>query len=86
MNGAKMKRALMLIEQIFIRIGALLGVLATIILFCSQVLKSSPPDIDVAFLLSDSDEINYAQQVSDPKEKYTEAFPLGLVIHNKVEP
>ena len=50
-----MKRALVTIEKILIRIGAVLGVVATIILLRSEILKPSPPDIDVAFLLSDSD-------------------------------
>jgi len=77
-----MKPALVTIEKTIIRIGAILGIVSTVILLASEVLKPSPPDIDVVFLLSNSDEINYAQQVSDPKEKHTEAFPLGLVVHN----
>ena len=77
-----MKRKLVIVEKTLIRIGALLGVVATGILLYSEVLKPSPPNIDVAFLLSNSDTINYAQQVSDPEESHTEAFPVGLVVHN----
>jgi hypothetical protein len=81
-NRTRMKRALAIIEKTFIRVGAVLGVVATIILLNSEILKPSPPDIDVSFLLSHGDEINYVQEVSDPNEKHTEAFPLGLVVQN----
>jgi hypothetical protein len=77
-----MKRALEKIEKAVIRIGAVLGVVSMVILLHSEILKPSPPNIDVLFMLSNSDEINYAQQMSDPKEIQTEAFPLGLVLFN----
>jgi hypothetical protein len=80
---AGVKKALLVLEKVIIRVGAILGILATVALLRSEVLKPGPPNIDISFLLSNSDEINYAQQVSDPTEKYTEPFPLGLTVYNK---
>lgn len=44
-----MKRALLVSEQIFIRTGALLGVVATVLLLRGEIVKPSPPRLDVEF-------------------------------------
>lgn len=77
-----MKRILLKVETIFLRVGAVLGVVAIVILLNSEMFRPGPPDMEVYFTLSRSAEINYAYQGSDPAPDYTEAFPLVLVIHN----
>jgi hypothetical protein len=41
-----MKRFLLTFEKVGVRIGAILGVLSTIILLRSKVLKPSPPNVE----------------------------------------
>ncbi len=50
-----MKRILLMIEKVVIRMGALLGIVATIVLLKSELLKPSPPNVEVTFLLFKSD-------------------------------
>ena len=70
------------VEKTFLRIGAVLAVLSTIFLLRSEFFKPSAPDLNTTFLLSQSDEINYAQQLSEPDQKFSEGFPVGFIVRN----
>ena len=77
-----MKQFLLVSEQVFIRVGAVLGVIATILLLRAEIAKPGPPRLNAEFLLSSSDALNYAQEMLPPEEKYTGGFPLGITIRN----
>lgn len=69
-------------EKTFLRVGAVLAVVSTILLLRSEFFRPSPPDLKSVFLLSRTDELNYAQQLSEPDQQFSEDFPIGLIISN----
>jgi len=70
------------IEKHIIRIGALLGVVATILLIRAEFVRFKAPNLEIFYLASQGHEINFAPLLNENKTTFSMKIPFGIVVHN----